>query len=274
MPGGSTFVPVSADLSGLSPGTTYYYSLQVSLGGNTTSGAVQDLTTLTPAPSATTGAASQVTSSGATVAGAVNPNGVATTYQVQFGPSTGYGYSSAPVSAGNGTASQAVSVSLSGLKPGTTYHYRLVASDLGGTAVGADRTFTTTPALAPAPKFSFRVLGRPALPRVLGRGLKTRFTCNQACVARFSVVVLPANGVLRAGSVPLSIASGTGRLHTRGSATVILRFSGKARKRLAGAKLLRLSISGVAAGSGTAASSPVLHRLTVHRRPSTPAGHP
>lgn len=36
-----------------------------------------------------------------------------------------------------------MSADLAGLAPETTYHYRVVADSLGGTALGADRTFTT-----------------------------------------------------------------------------------------------------------------------------------
>ena len=39
--------------------------------------------------------------------------------------------------------SQPVSILLQNLSPGTTYHYRLVATNGGGTAYGADGTFTT-----------------------------------------------------------------------------------------------------------------------------------
>ena len=35
-----------------------------------------------------------------------------------------------------------VSATLSGLLPGTTYHYRLVATNADGTSAGADATFT------------------------------------------------------------------------------------------------------------------------------------
>jgi hypothetical protein len=44
------------------------------------------------------------------------------------------------------------------LKPGTTYHYRVVATNLYGTSAGADATFTTTSSgswKAPAPLGSF-----------------------------------------------------------------------------------------------------------------------
>ncbi len=290
-PTGTAATPVTSTLSGLSPSTTYYYELEVVSGTQTYTGSVENFTTgaapaapappalpapsqapqpstaaPTPAapPSVATGSASGITSSGATVAGSVNPNGVATTYQVQFGPSTSYGYSSATESAGAGTASLPVRVSLSGLKPGTTYHYRFVASDTGATAVGGDGTFTTARALAPAPRFSFRVLGHPRLVPSLRSGVRVRFSCSRACLARFSVVALPASGVLRAGAFPLSVASGSGRLHAKGSGTAVLDFRREVRTRLRHAKILRLSITGVAGGSGTATGSPVLRNLSFH----------
>lgn len=96
-----------------------------------------------PGPAATTGAAAGVTRSGATLAGAVDPNGRAATYHFELGTSVGYGRSTAAAPAGNGTAALPVSAAVSGLAAGTTYHYRLVASGPFGTAAGADRTFTT-----------------------------------------------------------------------------------------------------------------------------------
>jgi hypothetical protein len=290
-PTGASATPVSATVAGLSPSTTYEYELEVVSGAQTYTGSVASFTTgaaVTPPtpvpapppssgqappqtisppapPSVSTGSASAITSSGATVAGSVNPNGAATTYQVQFGPSTTYGYSSAWQSAGAGTANVPVRVSLTGLKPGTRYHYRLVASGPAATAVGADGTFTTARALAAAPRFSFRVLRRPGLAPALRSGFKVRFTCSRACVAKFSVVALPGNPVLRAGSFPLSIASGTGRLRAKGSGTAVLRFSRALRPRLRRANTLRLSITGVASASGTATTSPLLRSLSLRR---------
>jgi hypothetical protein len=100
----------------------------------------------------TTGAATAVTSTGATVNGTVNPNGEATTYAFQWGLTANYG-NEAPLpqaSAGDGTADVPVSVALGGLASGTVYHYRVVASNAGGVATGADETFTTAGS-APAP---------------------------------------------------------------------------------------------------------------------------
>ena len=94
-------------------------------------------------PGATTGSASSITTTGATVSGSVNPNAQATTYQFQFGTSTSYGGTTAVTSAGSGTSATAVSAALTGLKPNTNYHYRVVATNASGTTNGADATFKT-----------------------------------------------------------------------------------------------------------------------------------
>jgi hypothetical protein len=103
-------------------------------------------------PSVVTGSASAVGATSATVAGSVNPNGQATTYHFDYGTSTTYG-AQAPAppdpSAGSGTTSQPVSANLTGLSPGTTYHYRLVAKNASGTQVGSDQTFATAGQSAP-----------------------------------------------------------------------------------------------------------------------------
>ena len=74
----------------------------------------------------------------------MNPGGQATTWYVEYGTSTSYGTKTANVSAGSGTANTAVSASLTGLTAGTTYHYRVVATNSSGTAHGADGIFTTS----------------------------------------------------------------------------------------------------------------------------------
>src|SRR6185312_11618771 len=86
--------------------------------------------------SATTGPALDVSSSSANVTGTVNPNGQSTAYTFQFGTTTGYGSQTNPQSAGSGSANQAVSSTLTGLDAGTTYHYRLIATNASGTTVG------------------------------------------------------------------------------------------------------------------------------------------
>ena len=98
------------------------------------------------APSATTGPVTAVGPTTATVGGTVNPGGQATTWYVEYGTSTSYGSKTANVSAGSGSANTAVSANLTGLAPGTTYHYRVVATNSAGTARGADGIFSTSAA--------------------------------------------------------------------------------------------------------------------------------
>jgi hypothetical protein len=105
-------------------------------------------------PAATTGSASSVTATTATVAGTVNPNGGSTTYHVDYGLTTGYDAATAEQSAGSGKTSVPVSVPLAGLSPGTTYHYRIVATTSVGSAVGLDKTFKTKPPKITAVKFT------------------------------------------------------------------------------------------------------------------------
>ncbi|MCX6872206.1 MAG: SUMF1/EgtB/PvdO family nonheme iron enzyme [Verrucomicrobia bacterium] len=97
-----------------------------------------------PIPSVATGAASEVTGVSAILQGAVNPNGFTTVAQFEYGPTLSYGsMASATLSPDNGLSVQTVSVSISGLQPRQIYHYRLTATNNGGTSMGEDMTFLT-----------------------------------------------------------------------------------------------------------------------------------
>jgi hypothetical protein len=110
----------------------------------------------TSAPAVTTGAASGVTSTAATLNGTVNPEGAATTYQFQYGTSTSYGSvtPASPASAGSGSSAVSESAALSGLSASTTYDYRLVATSATGTTNGSNQTFTTPAASSPGSAFT------------------------------------------------------------------------------------------------------------------------
>ncbi len=97
-------------------------------------------------PTATTGAATGVGSSEATLHGSVNPNGVATTYQFEYGTTTAYGkvIPASPKSVGSGSQAVSVNELVTGLEAETTYHFRLAATNAGGTIYGSDETFTTS----------------------------------------------------------------------------------------------------------------------------------
>jgi subtilisin family serine protease len=94
---------------------------------------------------ADTGGADSVTTTGATVSGASDPCGTASSYQFEYGTTGSYGSATPAASIGAGNAAVGVSAALSGLAAGTTYHYRLVTIRGGVRLAGSDRTFTTVP---------------------------------------------------------------------------------------------------------------------------------
>jgi phosphodiesterase/alkaline phosphatase D-like protein len=95
-------------------------------------------------PTVTTGAATNRTNTSAVLNGSVNPNGSATSYVFDYGFTNTYGLASASHGAGHGTKSVAVQSTITGLVPGTEYHYRIVALNKSGAGSGTDHTFTTT----------------------------------------------------------------------------------------------------------------------------------
>lgn len=156
---GKNDTPVSADLYNLAPNTTYYYRLSAS----TVKGSVEGenktfkTTVITHAPVVKTGPSRDVTASSATLGGQINPNGLATTYYFEYGPTPAFGgkVPLTPQSAGSGTSALTVTASVAGLQPNTMYYYRLVGINSDGTSCGANMTFKTT---------SVNLINKPAAP--------------------------------------------------------------------------------------------------------------
>ena len=142
---GSGPVDVSAALAGLQPGTTYHYRLDASNGAGTSHGTDAVFTTSVP-PAATTGTASGIGATAATLNGTVDPNSRDTTFYFEYGTSTAYGAKTATRSAGSAATAQAESAGIAGLQSGRTYHFRIVASSDAGTSTGKDSSFTTSSA--------------------------------------------------------------------------------------------------------------------------------
>ena len=146
-------------------------------------------------PQAQTGAASAVTTTSATIAGAVTPNGRQTGRRFAYGTTTAYGSTTPVQAAGSGDAAAAGEAPISGLVPGTTYHFRVEAVRENGivAVAGADATFTTppvaTPPVAPArdlkaPSFLGTLTAKPGA-RVRGkRRVAFGFRLSEAATVR------------------------------------------------------------------------------------------
>ena len=142
---------VAATVAGLGPSTTYHFRVVATNASGTTYGPDATFSTTPPgAPSATAEEATAVTP---TSAAAPRPGrrrrAPATTYRFEWGTTTSYDSPLPTPEPGVAAQSgdQPVQWSLSGLRPNTTYHYRVTATNATGTTSSDDRTFTTPPAL-------------------------------------------------------------------------------------------------------------------------------
>jgi PKD domain len=216
----------------------------------------------TTPPAASTGPATRITPGAAIVSGTVAPNGTSTSYHVEFGTTRAYGHSTPSFSAGAGTSTVPITLTLTGLAPRTLYHYRLVATSAGGTSVGADSVFRTGQALRPAPRFSFRVASPAALRAALRGRLKVHFRCSRACAAHFAVTA-SATRTTRFAPVAVTLARAVGRIGAPGDGTATLTFTPAFRSRLRGTAALRLIVVGYAVSRGSSQTAPRAQRLTL-----------
>jgi hypothetical protein len=153
-PPGSNFASptdVSAPISGLTTETVYHYRVVVANANGTKYGPDQVY-----APHKVVGLrtdpATNITESGATLNGSLVGDGTTTHYLFEWGRTAAYGNTSATPPGTNGGAPSgpgqtALSFDLNDLSPFSTYHYRIVAQNGGGTSYGADSVFTTPPGI-------------------------------------------------------------------------------------------------------------------------------
>ena len=156
-------------------------------------------------PPAVTGDVTAITATSATLNGVVRTRGRDTRWSFEYGLSLPSTTSTTPqdIPAGQGGP---VSATLTGLTPGTVYHYRLVAQHNGrGPFLGEERTFTTAPAAAPAPVAPIPATPAPAQAAPAGPALGT------------SVGVAPVEGTVTVkvpGTVQLTTAVEGGATQT------------------------------------------------------------
>lgn len=140
---GNAAAPHEAPVARLRPATTYHFRIVATNAAGQVAGADRTFRTPAATPLAVTHSATGVGATKARIHGTVDPRGARTTFRFEFGRTTRYGLRTGARSAGKATGSRAFSAALPGLRPGTLYHFRIVASNARGRAVGRDRTFRT-----------------------------------------------------------------------------------------------------------------------------------
>lgn len=143
---GTGSAAAKAELTGLSPNTVYHYRLVATNSYGTTDGADQSFTTPGP-PRITYKPVSGLGHETGTLNAEVNPDELETSYHYEYGETEAYGTETPAGGAdiGSGGTPLPETASLTALKLGVTYHYRLVATNSAGTTTGPDQTFTTIP---------------------------------------------------------------------------------------------------------------------------------
>jgi len=154
IPSDTTPHPVSANVTGLNPDVTYHFRLAAATADGSI--ATGDGTFITAAPPLVETTGSPIRSATtAQLSARVYPARSATTYHFEYGSEgpcdTSPCASSEPHAAGSGNAIELVAEQITGLTPGTTYHYRVVADNgvLGSPVFGKDMTVTTRSSDAP-----------------------------------------------------------------------------------------------------------------------------
>lgn len=131
----------------LNPGTVYHYRIDATNKLGTSVGLDRTFTTTGhPPPGAITGGPLNIAKTIVTLTGTVVTNSQTTSFVFEYGTTPSYGLQTVTANATASLVPTPVSQTITALAPGTTFHYRLVASHAGGAPeAGADQTFTTIP---------------------------------------------------------------------------------------------------------------------------------
>lgn len=141
----------TANLTGLSDGTTYYVRAYATNKKGTTYGEQKSFTTNAYLkPSVTTSSATNITYTSATIGGNVTSDGGATVTERGIVYSTSQNPTTSNSKKVSGSGTGAFSVNLTGLTNGTTYYARVYAVNSKGTSYGSQVSFTTVSYTTPS----------------------------------------------------------------------------------------------------------------------------
>lgn len=244
--------------------TGYYSDANVDIRaytGNADSGAT--------APAADTRAASVVTAQGATLNGTVDDHGADTSVGFDYGTTTTYGSSAiaTPGTLAAGRGQTAVSAALTGLTCGTTYHYRVSATNSAGTTHGDDLSVTT---LSCPNQLTVVKIGNGTL-----TSTPSGIACGDTCSAGFAPNAKVKLAATPAADWKLTGWSGCGKssgasctLDVTSSKTVTATFSPKLTVTRSGNGKVTSSPSGIKCGSACSAYFPLDSQVTLTATPA------
>jgi CSLREA domain-containing protein len=148
-------------------------------------------------PEVSISAATSLATTTATIQGSVTPNQASAQIHFEYGTAATFG-SSSPVQSFGGLQAQPVTAGLSGLKPHTIYHYRLVATSADGTTDSPSGTFTT--ATLPTPRLSGLAIKKKTISYRDTESASTTFTVFRATAGvRHGKRCVPKKGKLARG---------------------------------------------------------------------------
>jgi uncharacterized protein (TIGR02145 family) len=147
-PGTGSF---TSNISGLNEGSVYYVRAYATNNAGTGYGSMVTFSTLGQTAAASAVAATNITATSATLNGKVNANYLSAVVTFEYGITTSYGQTITvgqnPVT---GSALTDVNAAITGLTPGTVYHFRLKMVNSLGTSYSDDVTFVTVQMVIPS----------------------------------------------------------------------------------------------------------------------------
>jgi hypothetical protein len=198
--------PFSANLTGLTPGTPYYYIAKAVGSDGSDEGNQVSFTTSTTPPSVTTSAASDLATTSATLNGNLGSLGTASNVSVSFawGTAAGGPYTNPVTVVPAMTGPGDFSAPLTGLTPKTTYYY--IAKALGdGSVDGAQMSFTTSTI---APSVTTGAATNPATTSATLNGNLTLKGSASSVIVSFEWGLTTSYGSVAAGTPPSMTAPG------------------------------------------------------------------
>jgi Tol biopolymer transport system component len=173
--------PVSNEVGGLVTNSEYKVRLTATNNKGTLSGKTLIFTTVGP-PQISEVRARDADQSSVTLEAKIDPRGFGTSYHFEWGTTTAYG-NSVPVNfepyVGSGESPVLVTGKLTGLAPGTEYHYRIVARSEGGVTPSPDHVAETLNSCGLPEARCFELVSRrdagPVAYAIRGGGLESGF---------------------------------------------------------------------------------------------------